>query len=134
MASPAPEPGDAVLVFMSEPGLYRGISRTLGEAGLRVVEVDSLDQAWTTLETGPDVQVVFADLDMARGADGLELAHKIHERWPTVKMVLTSSRIRHRSPSAVPENGCFVPRPLPADILLAEIRPAASQGRSVAVC
>src|SRR5215212_1526596 len=126
MVSQAPERGNAVLVTVGEPVLCRGITRLLGEAGFGVVS-EPPDRVWNTLERRPDVQVVFADLDTLREAGGLALAHRLHERWPTVKLVLTSSRIRHLSPSAVPENGCFVPRPVPADLLLSEIAPAAPQ-------
>jgi len=120
------ELGSTVLLIVSEPVLCRGICRALDEAGLRVVEVESPDKAWIALESTPDVQVVLADFDARMETSGLELAHKLHKRWPAVKLVLTLGRMRHLSPREVPENGCFLPRPLRVDILLSEITRATS--------
>jgi DNA-binding NtrC family response regulator len=114
-----------VLVVEGKPVTRTGITTLLREAGFGVIEAANTVEAWTALEARPEVQVLFADLDITNGPDGLELARKVHERWPAIGLVMTSGHIRHLSPSAIPGGGCFIPRPLPVDTLLYEVRAAA---------
>jgi two-component system, response regulator PdtaR len=116
-----------VLLIEHERANRTGISRLLSEAGFQVIEAGRPDDAWTILETLPNVSVLVADLDALAGGDSLELARILHERWPSIGLVITSSHIRHLTPSDVPGEGCFLPRPVPADTLLREVRMAAHQ-------
>ena len=116
-----------VLLVEHEPVIRTGMASLLGEAGFEVVEVESPETVWSILEARPDVRVMVADLDVAEGTDGLELARSVHLRWPSIGLVITSGRVRHLRPADVPGNGSFLPRPLPADILLHEVRMAAQQ-------
>jgi CheY-like chemotaxis protein len=127
MQSHCSEAQAVVLLVEGEPVTRTGITAFLRETGFQVIEAANTVEAWTTLEARPEVQVLFADLDVTNGPDGLELARKVHERWPTIGLIITSGRVRHLSPSAVPGDGCFVPRPLPVDTLLHELRVAAHQ-------
>ncbi len=97
------------------------IARVLESADFEVVEVDSSLEALETLEAREDVDVLLADLDAA----GAELSRSVHERWPALGLVLTSTWVRHLRPDEVPGNGCFLPHPVPADTLLSEVRHAA---------
>jgi hypothetical protein len=80
-----------------------------------------------TLEARSDVRVLLADLDAPNATDGLELAHKVHDRWPLLGLVITSHHIRHLRPSDIPGDGCFLPRPLPEETLLQEVAMAADR-------
>ena len=125
MQSHSPETHAVVLLVESEPVTRTGITAFLHEAGFGVIEAANTIEAWTTLEARPEVQVLFADLDVSGGPDGLELARRVHERWPAIGLVITSGHVRNLSPSAIPGDGCFIPRPLPVDTLLHEVRVAA---------
>jgi DNA-binding NarL/FixJ family response regulator len=127
MQSHCSEAHALVLLVTREPVTQTGITAFLRQAGFGVIEVAGPVEAWTALEARSDVRVLFADLDVTDGPDGLELARKVHERWPEVGLVITSGHVRHLSPSAIPGDGCFIPRPLPADTLLHEMRVAAHQ-------
>ena len=109
---------ETVLLVEHEPVTRTGISRVLSKAGYQVVEASRSDEAWTTLETRPDVGVLVADIDAPDGTNSLELARKVHERWPSIGLVITSDHVRHLRPDDVPGDGCFLPRPLPAETLL----------------
>jgi CheY-like chemotaxis protein len=118
-------PRETVLLMEHEPVTRAGISRFLSEAGYRVVEASRPDEVWTMLETLADVDVLVADIDAPDGTSGLELARKVHERWPSIGLVITSDHVRHLHPGDVPGDGCFLPRPLPAEMLLHEVEVAA---------
>jgi two-component system, response regulator PdtaR len=116
---------ETVLLVEHEPATRTGIARVLSKAGYQVVEASRPDEAWTMLETLPDVGVLVADIDAPDGTNSLELARRVHERWPSIGLVITSSHVRHLRPGDIPGDGCFVPRPLPADTLLHEVGVAA---------
>jgi two-component system, response regulator PdtaR len=116
---------ETVLLVEHEPVTRTGISRVLSNAGYRVVEVSRPDEAWIVLETLPDVGVLVADMDAPDGTNSLELARNVHERWPSIGLVITSSHVRHLRPCDIPGDGCFLPRPLPAETLLHEVGVAA---------
>ncbi len=116
---------ETVLLLEHEPVTRTSIARVLSKAGYQVVEASRPDEVWTMLETLPDVDVLVADIDAPDGTSGLELARKVHERWPSIGLVITSDHVRHLHPGDVPGDGCFLPRPLPAEMLLHEVEVAA---------
>ena len=116
---------ETVLLVEHEPVTRNGISRVLSKAGYQVIEASRPDEAWTMLETLSDVDVLLADIDAPDGSNSLELARKVHERWPAIGLVITSSHVRHLRPGDIPGDGCFLPRPLPAETLLHEVGVAA---------
>jgi DNA-binding NtrC family response regulator len=116
-----------VLLVESQPVVRTAVSAVLNEAGFNVIATESPFAAWTTLEARSDVRVLLADLDVSNATDGLELAHKVHDRWPSLGLVVTSHHIRHLRASDVPGDGCFLPRPLPEETLLQEVARAADQ-------
>ncbi|GEO18779.1 response regulator [Microvirga aerophila] len=116
-----------VLLMESAPEVRTGMAAVLNGAGFNVIETQSPHEAWSTLEARSDVRVLLADLDVPDATDGLELAHKVHDRWPSLGLVIISYYIRHLRPSDVPGDGCFLPRPLPEETLLQEVAMAADR-------
>ncbi len=116
-----------VLLMESQPEVRTGMAAVLNRAGFNVIATESPHKAWTTLEERSDVRVLLADLDVSDATDGLELAHKVHDRWPSLGLVITSHHIRHLRPCDVPGHGCFLPRPLPEETLLQEVAMAADR-------
>jgi DNA-binding response OmpR family regulator len=94
----------------------------LVKANFEVIPVQDPDEAWATLESRDDVDVLLADIDVPNPADGVELGRYVHDRWPRLGLVLTSDQVRHLRPDEIPGDGCFLPHPIPADTLLEEIR------------
>ena len=103
------------------------MTRVLTKADFEVLQAQNLDEAWATLATRNDVDVLLADIDILNPMGGVELGQYIHDRWPGLGLVLTSEQVRHFPPNEVPEDGCFLPHPIPADTLLEEITLAAHQ-------
>jgi DNA-binding NtrC family response regulator len=82
----------------------------LADAGFKVIEAESADEALRILEQASDVQVLFTDIRMPGSMDGLQLATLVHKRWPNIKLLLTSGH-RSLNPGEVPDDGRFLPKP-----------------------
>jgi two-component system, response regulator PdtaR len=54
--------------------------------------------------------VVFTDIHMPGSMDGLKLAYAVRDRWPPIKIIVTSGRDRI-GPRDLPEGGRFFAKP-----------------------
>jgi nitrogen-specific signal transduction histidine kinase/CheY-like chemotaxis protein len=81
--------GEVVLVVEDNPGMRRIVLRQLRELGYRTLECDRAAAALDVLQREP-VALLLTDIVMPGGLDGVELAHIARERWPNLKIVLTS--------------------------------------------
>ena len=99
-----------VLLVEDEPLVRMLAADILQEAGFEVTEAATAPEALNHLERSDDVRVVFTDVDMPGGMNGLELARIVHARWPHIALVVTSGVCR---PSAdqLPDHGVFVGKP-----------------------
>jgi PAS domain S-box-containing protein len=66
----------------------------LTELGNRVRPVASAEQAIRWLESGARPDLIFSDIVMAGGMDGLGLARYVRERWPDLPVLLTTGYSR----------------------------------------
>ena len=83
---------------------------TIAEAGFLTLAADGSDQAMRFLVSRRDIRVVFTDIDMPAGLDGLELAILIRDRWPPIEIIVTSGK---RAPLAeeMPAGSLFFSKP-----------------------
>ncbi|HWD59887.1 MAG TPA: response regulator [Stellaceae bacterium] len=81
--------GETVLVVEDNPGMRRVALRQLRELGYRVLDCDRAAAALDILQREP-VDLLLTDIVMPGGLDGIELARIARERWPGLKIVLTS--------------------------------------------
>ncbi len=79
-------------------------------AGFEVVEAHHADEAIEILERRLDITVVFTDINMPGSMDGLKLAAAVRDRWPPIKIVATSGRVR-LSDYDLPSGSRFLPKP-----------------------
>jgi PAS domain S-box-containing protein len=87
--SPERGGGETVLVVEDNPGLRRIAARQLRNLEYQVLECDRAADALEMLQRQP-VDLLFTDIVMPGGIDGIELARLARERWPALKIVLTS--------------------------------------------
>jgi DNA-binding NtrC family response regulator len=100
----------AVLVVDDEV-LVRQVSVVqLEDAGYQVLEASSADEALSVLDSDQSIGVLFTDVNMPGELNGLELARLVHERWPAVRLILTSGR-GEISQADMPDDGRFLPKP-----------------------
>jgi CheY-like chemotaxis protein len=116
MALPAP----TVLIVEDEAFVRMIGADALEEAGYSVIEAGSADEALTLLEHERDVQVLFTDIRMPGSMDGLQLAGVVHQRWPLIRILLTSGDT-HPSREAIPDDGRFLAKPYRFESLSREL-------------
>jgi two-component system, response regulator PdtaR len=99
------------ILVVDDEGLVRQMSADeLSDAGYRVLEAANSQEAIAILESGAGVAVLFTDVNMPGALDGLDLARLVHERWPKVRLLVTSGGAK-MGPADVPDNGRFIAKP-----------------------
>ena len=82
----------------------------LEDEGFEVYEAPNADIAIDILKAHPDIKVIFTDIDMPGTMDGLKLAAAVRDRWPPVKIVVTSGR-HIISTAEMPDGSIFFKKP-----------------------
>jgi len=85
-----PHGSEKILVVEDDPRVRKVSVRRLKSLGYDVVEAESGDAALTVLERKPDIDLVFTDIVMAGGMDGVQLAERVKEQYRKVKILLTT--------------------------------------------
>jgi len=99
-----------VLVVEDEPLIRLMAIELIEEGGFEVVAASDAAAAVAILERRLDIRIVFTDIDMPGGMDGIRLAAVIRERWPPLQIVVTSSHLNVH-PSQMPARGVFLSKP-----------------------
>ncbi len=83
--------GKAVVLVVDDSALIRMAAVDLVQsAGYEVLEAQDADAAILILESRDDIDLVFTDVQMPGTMDGIKLSHYIRNRWPPVKLIVTS--------------------------------------------
>jgi CheY-like chemotaxis protein len=120
------EPIDALrgtghIILVEDDSLVResteGILRKLGYS---VATAGKASEALAMLEHKPHPDLVFTDVIMPGGMNGVELVSEIHRRWPAVKTLLTSGygKTEALGKITMPVGVRFLPKPY-ANVTLA---------------
>jgi PAS domain S-box-containing protein len=88
--------GERVLVVEDNEALRRVVARQLTAMGYVVEQAETGTEALERLKVSP-VDLVFTDLVMPGGMDGADLADRVREAHPNVKVLLTSGFAYSRS-------------------------------------
>jgi CheY-like chemotaxis protein len=109
-------PPNALIVVVDDDVFERlGASGMFVDAGYRVLEADSADEALQFFETNADIRLLFTDVSMPGSMSGSDLAHQVAERWPSVSIIVASGRPR---PYQLPLSMLFHDKPYePAAVL-----------------
>jgi two-component system, response regulator PdtaR len=101
-------------------------------AGFEAIEAANADQAIAIIEADPDIHIVFTDVQMPGTMDGLRLARFIRDRWPPIKIVATSGRLRVAQED-LPKGSIFVPKPYTPEQIIRTFRQLTdSDGETIA--
>ena len=88
-----PEPLGAHVLFVEDEVLIRTpVAQILRGAGFVVNEAANTDEAWSYLQTGAPVDLVFSDIQMPGSMDGVEFARKVREKYAHIVIVLSSGK------------------------------------------
>lgn len=93
----------------------------LEEAGFTVLEAETADAALVILQQHEDVELLFSDVDMPGSMDGVELARRVHDRWPWIALLLTSGH-HNIDEDELPDGGRFVRKPWTQERLMSKIQ------------
>jgi len=91
------------------------------DAGFTAVEAANADQALSILESRSDISLLFSDIQMPGSMDGLKLAYAVHERWPSIKIILVSGQVQ-LSDAEKPTDSRFFGKPLEVTQMIAELQ------------
>jgi CheY-like chemotaxis protein len=99
-----------VLVVEDEPILRMTAVDMVEEAGYTAVEAHNAIEAVAILEARTEIRIVFTDIDMPGGMNGMLLAAAIRDRWPPIEIILTSGAM---TPAAdlIPARSVFLSKP-----------------------
>ncbi|WP_410857803.1 PAS domain S-box protein [Paraburkholderia sp. SIMBA_054] len=79
-----------VLVVEDEPDLLDATAALLGSLGYEVLTATNATEAMDALSRRHDIRVLFTDVVMPNGVDGIQLARSARELRPDVRIVLAS--------------------------------------------
>jgi len=111
----------AVLVVEDETLVRMDVVDQLEKEGFQVLEAANAGEAITLLVNNPSIRVLFTDIDMPGGMDGLMLADAVRKRWPPIKIIITSGHWEMREQD-LPVEGRSLPKPYDAQHVAAVAR------------
>ena len=127
-ASCAPPTGDMVqkmdtqiLVVEDEALVRLIIVMHLTDEGFEVFEAGDADEAIAILEQHPSIHLLFTDIDMPGSMDGLKLSAFVRDRWPPVRIIVTSGK-RMIEVTDLPAGSMFFPKPYQLDTVTTAMR------------
>src|SRR5690606_6362982 len=85
-----PDTGKTILVVEDDARVRKLTVARLEELGFATLVAGDALEALTVLQSGATIDLVFTDLVMPGGMSGYELAHRVAENWPGMKVLLTS--------------------------------------------
>jgi two-component sensor histidine kinase/CheY-like chemotaxis protein len=97
------------------------------DAGFTAVEAVNAEEALSILESRSDISLLFSDIQMPGSMDGLKLAHAVHHRWPSIKIILVSGQVK-LTESDTPADSRFFGKPLEAKQMIAELQQMVGAG------
>jgi two-component system, response regulator PdtaR len=123
MACPRKDHNAPVVLVVEDEMLTRILTvAAFDDAGFVVMEADGARQALAILEANAQfIQVLFTDIDMPGGMNGVFLALRARERWPWVGIAMTSGEALPGA-TALPDHTRFFPKPYNTDGVVTHIR------------
>jgi len=96
-----PGAGETILVVEDDQRLRARGRATLQELGYRTLEAANAAEALSVLQSTPDIALLFSDIVMPGGMDGVQLAGNAKARYPRLKVLLTSGYAEYSDESVM---------------------------------
>ena len=123
MLTPVPN----VLIVEDEMILRMRAVDIVEDAGFCPVEAVNADEALKILESRSDISLLFTDIQMPGSIDGLKLAHAVHDRWPSIKIILVSGQVKPTEAER-PADSRFFGKPLGVEQMITELQAMVGHG------
>ncbi len=114
-------PSEKVLVVEDEALILFTIAQELRDEGFEVFEASSADEAIRLLSAHEDIRLLFTDIDMPGSMDGLKLSAYVRDRWPPVRIIVTSGK-QVPEATTLPLGSQFVSKPYTTKGILEAVR------------
>ncbi len=111
----------SVLVVEDEHLVRFALAAELEDAGFEVLEASNADEALGILTATSRIGLIFTDIDIPGTMDGLRLAAAVRDRWPPVKIIVTSGH-RLVDIAGMPDGSVFFSKPYAYGDLLQSMR------------
>jgi two-component system, response regulator PdtaR len=109
-----------ILTVEDESFLSLYLDEFLQESGYTVIGTGNADRAIEILESRDDIRIVITDINMPGSMDGLRLAAAVNERWPPIRIIITTGFARPAG-NKMPPDSVFVPKPYDAKTMTAAV-------------
>jgi DNA-binding NtrC family response regulator len=113
----------AILIVEDEFLISLTLAESLEDAGYSVITTFNADEAISVLESRTDIRMIITDIDMPGSMDGLKLAAAVSDRWPPIKIIVTSGKHRPGK-SDLPDGSFFLAKPYRLSQLTEVVRQA----------
>jgi DNA-binding NtrC family response regulator len=114
--------GPAVVLMVEDEPMIRMLgSEVLTHAGYVVIEAEDAEAALRAIENNRHISLLFTDINMPGGMDGLALAQKVCLCRPDIRLLIVSGR---PAPSAgeMPRCARFMPKPYDLSDVVEQVR------------
>jgi len=111
----------AVLVVEDEILIRMDMAGQLEDERFTVFEASNADEAIVLLQAQPSIRLMFTDIDMPGSMDGLKLAAAVRDRWPPIKIIVTSGH-RVVEITDLPDGSVFFSKPYRHQAMMASVR------------
>jgi two-component system, response regulator PdtaR len=102
--------GRAVLIVENRDLLRLFMVGLVETAGFEVILASNADEALPILECRSDIALLVTNVIMRGSMDGVELAHAVDIRWPSVKIIVVSGH-RGLKESDLPRKSLLLAKP-----------------------
>jgi CheY-like chemotaxis protein len=103
--------GKTLVLIVEDDSLVRMDTADMMDGfGFGVLEARDADEAIRLLESRFDITVMLTDIEMHGSMNGLKLAWLVHGRWPPIKIIITSGKVKPAG-GDLPDGGRFLPKP-----------------------
>ena len=113
--------GEKILIVEDDAPLRKSLVTTVRRLGFQALCAANGDEALRILEGEREIRLVIADMVMPL-LSGTEMAEVVHQRWPGIKIILTSGYSVEVPAESLAENAAFLPKPIPRGALIQNIR------------
>lgn len=127
MSSEHPAAKPTVLIVEDEMILRMRAVDMVEDAGFAPLEAVNADDALALLESRSDIELLLTDIQMPGSMNGLKLAHAVHERWPSIKIILVSGKLTPTE-SDRPTHSRFFGKPIEPQQMIAELQAMIGHG------
>ena len=116
-------PGRSTILVIEDEVLIRlAVCNSLRQFGYRVIEGSTAEEGQRVIRTGEPIEVLFSDVELGSGMDGLALAKWVRRHFPEVRILLTSGVARMGDQASGLSDGPFFSKPYSHELLETHIQ------------